>query len=339
MSQPRGLDLQRLRTFLDVHRPGLINGELKAQLIAGGRSNLTYDVTDGSGHWVIRRPPLGHVLATAHDMSREYRILTALQSSPVPVPLTIVVCEDNKVLGAPFYVMEKVAGIVYRRAAELDALGPERTQGICECMVDTLATLHALDPNLFGLNDFGQPEGFLRRQLARWRKQLDSSRSRELPGIEKLHAKLVDGMPAKSPAAIVHGDYRLDNLLIDDNDAVAAVLDWEMATLGDPFTDIALLMAYSRLPDVAGADVISDVTRANGYPTPEQLLERYHEHAPADIDNVGFYLAFAYFKLAVILEGIHFRYTQGKTLGAGFDRIGTAVVPLAAAGLAAFKGT
>ncbi|MCK8642339.1 phosphotransferase family protein [Mycobacterium colombiense] len=336
--EPPGLDLSRLRFYLDAHYPGLVNGELTARLIVGGRSNLTYDVTDGGAHWVVRRPPLAHVLATAHDMSREYRVMNALKPSRVPVPSTVVLCEDVQILGAPFYVMAKVRGVAYRRADELIRLGaPDRARAISERMVDTLADLHEVDPNAVGLHDFGRPAGFLERQVGRWRKQLDASRSRELPGIDELHARLAGGVPNQSPPAIVHGDYRLDNLLIDENDEITAVLDWEMATLGDPITDLALLVAYGRLSALEGAEAVADAARAPGFLTPDQTLQRYSARSGRNIGSIGFYLALAYFKLAVILEGIHFRFTQGKTVGAEFDRIGAVVEPLVAAGLAAFK--
>jgi aminoglycoside phosphotransferase (APT) family kinase protein len=221
-----GLDLADLHAFLDRERPGLVAGELRGEVIAGGRSNLTYDVTDGHSSWVVRRPPLGHVLATAHDMSREHRVISALEPTDVPVPRTYVLCEDPDVLGAPFYVMEKVGGTPYRRAAQLEAIGAERTGDICLRMVDILGTLHEVDPEKVGLGDFGRPEGFLDRQVRRWKKQLDSSRSRDLPGMDDLHARLEANVPEQQGPAIVHGDYRLDNLLVDDSDRVTAVLDW-----------------------------------------------------------------------------------------------------------------
>jgi aminoglycoside phosphotransferase (APT) family kinase protein len=332
-----GLDLADLRAYLDRERPGMVAGELSARLIAGGRSNLTYDVTDGHSAWVVRRPPLGHVLATAHDMGREHRVISALEDTAVPVPRTYLLCEDDAVLGAPFYVMEKVGGTPYRRAAQLEAIGAERTRDLCLRMVDVLATLHDVDPAAVGLGDFGRPEGFLARQVRRWKKQLDSSYSRELPGMEELHTRLESSVPEQQPAAIVHGDYRLDNLLVGDDDAITAVLDWEMATVGDPLTDVALLVVYRGVAkeDVAGA--VADAPTAPGFLTAEEMLGRYAERCGRDLSTMGFYVALAYFKLAVVLEGIHYRYTQGKTVGAGFEGVGRMVEPLVSAGLGSLK--
>ncbi|WP_199579528.1 phosphotransferase family protein, partial [Streptomyces sp. CRB46] len=250
---PPGLDLDRLRGLLDRERPGLVAGPLSGRLIEGGRSNLTYAVSDGTGSWVVRRPPLGHVLATAHDMKREHRVISALHPTDVPVPRPVLLCEDEEVLGAPFYVMEFVEGTPYRTAEQLATLGPERTRAAVLNLVDTLVGLHAVDPAEVGLGDFGRPEGFLDRQLRRWAKQLDASRNRDLAGIDELHATLGRELPRSPSPTVVHGDYRLDNVLIGgENDEIRAILDWEMSTLGDPLTDLGLLVMYSSplgMPD------------------------------------------------------------------------------------------
>ncbi|MFF9754011.1 phosphotransferase family protein [Streptomyces sp. NPDC014344] len=321
---PPGLDLDRLRELLERERPGLLGGPLSGRLIEGGRSNLTYTVTDGAATWVVRRPPLGHVLATAHDMKREYRVISALHPTEVPVPRPVLLCEDEEVLGAPFYVMEYVEGTPYRTAGQLAPLGPERTRKAVLNLVDTLVDLHAVDPAEAGLADFGRPEGFLDRQLRRWGKQLDASRSRELAGIDELHAALGRELPVSPAPTVVHGDYRLDNALISDDESVRAVLDWEMSTLGDPLTDLGLLVMYSSplgMPD----SPVSTTAEAPGHPTPAELIERYAARSGRDVSAVSWYTAFAWFKLAVILEGIHYRYTLGQTVGAGFDRIGDLV--------------
>ncbi|MBM9506125.1 phosphotransferase family protein [Actinacidiphila acididurans] len=322
---PPGLDLTRLRDHLDRERPGLVAGELRAALVEGGRSNLTYRVTDGTSQWVVRRPPLGHVLATAHDMAREHRVITALAPTPVPVPGTLLLCEDPEVLGAPFYVMEFMAGTPYRSEAQLREIGPEATRQAVLNLVDTLVDLHAVDPAAVGLGDFGRPEGFLDRQLRRWGKQLDASRSRELPGIDELHAALGRALPTSPAATVVHGDYRLDNVLMDGT-TLTAVLDWEMSTLGDPLADLGLLVMYS---DQRAGDGLPTPTTggAPGHPSSAEIVRRYAERSGRDVSAVDWYTAFAYFKLAVILEGIHYRWTLGQTLGPGFDRIGE-VVPV-----------
>ncbi|MEU0271559.1 phosphotransferase family protein [Streptomyces sp. NPDC006307] len=321
---PPGLDPEQLRGFLDRERPGLVSGPLSARIVEGGRSNLTYVVTDGTGRWVVRRPPLGHVLATAHDMKREHRVISALHPTPVPVPEPVVLCEDESVLGAPFYVMEFVTGTPYRTAEQLAPLGAERTRAALLGLVDTLVDLHAVEPEAVGLGDFGRPDGFLDRQLRRWGKQLDASRSRELPGIDELHATLGRWLPASPAATVVHGDYRLDNVLLGEDDRVNAVLDWEMSTLGDPLTDVGLLSMYSVRLDLPGSP-ISTTAAAPGHPSPGELIERYAERSGRDVSALPWYTAFAWFKLAVILEGIHYRYTLGQTVGAGFDRIGELV--------------
>ncbi|MEW2451479.1 phosphotransferase family protein [Streptomyces parvulus] len=322
---PPGLDLDRLRELLDRERPGLVTGPLSGRLIEGGRSNLTYAVTDGTARWVVRRPPLGHVLATAHDMRREHRVISALHPTNVPVPRPLLLCEDEEVLGAPFYVMEFVEGTPYRTAAQLAPLGPERTRAAVLNLVDTLVELHAVDPAEVGLGDFGRPEGFLDRQLRRWAKQLDASRNRDLPGIDELHATLGRELPRSPAPTVVHGDYRLDNVLIGgEDDTINAILDWEMSTLGDPLTDLGLLVMYSSplgMPD----SPVSTTAQAPGHPAPGELVERYAARSGRDVSSVAWYTAFAWFKLAVILEGIHYRYTLGQTVGRGFDRIGDLV--------------
>ncbi|MEU9522426.1 MULTISPECIES: phosphotransferase family protein [unclassified Streptomyces] len=322
---PPGLDLDRLRVLLDRERPGLVTGPLSGRLIEGGRSNLTYAVSDGAARWVVRRPPLGHVLATAHDMRREHRVISALHPTDVPVPRPVLLCEDDEVLGAPFYVMEFVEGTPYRTAEQLAPLGPERTRAAVLNLVDTLVGLHAVDPVEVGLADFGRPEGFLDRQLRRWAKQLDASRNRDLAGIDELHATLGRELPRSPAPTVVHGDYRLDNVLIGgEGDEIRAILDWEMSTLGDPLTDLGLLVMYSSplgMPD----SPVSTTAQAPGHPAPAELIERYAARSGRDVSTVAWYTAFAWFKLAVILEGIHYRYTLGQTVGRGFDRIGDLV--------------
>jgi len=335
MTDLPGLDLERFAAWFDAACPGEIGGPLQGRLIAGGRSNLTYEVSDGTRSWVVRRPPLGHVLATAHDMAREYRVITALRDTSVPVPLSYALCTDPDVLGAPFYVMSAVDGVAYRTADQLAAVGPARTQVIAERMVGTLALLHAVNPAEVGLADFGRPEGFLARQVRRWKKQLDASRSRPLPGIDELHDLLDANPPDGTAPTIVHGDYRLDNMLVGPDDKIAAVLDWEMATLGDPLTDVGLLIVYQRMDRLADGPMASD---APGYPPEGEILRLYAASSGRDLSDLGFYIALASFKSAVILEGIHYRYIHGQTVGEGFGEIGARVEPLVASGLAAIRG-
>jgi len=338
-----GLDLDAFRRWYDEQRPGEIDGDLSAEVIAGGKSNLTYTVTDGTSSWIVRRPPLGHVQATAHDMGREYTAMSALASTGVPVPLMYAHCADESVLGAPFYVMEKVDGVAIRTARELDARGADRTSAIAGRLVDVLATLHAVDPGQVGLGEFGRPHGFLERQVRRWGKQLEGSRTREYPDAEELHRLLTDQIPDEDPSVlgIVHGDYRLDNCLVGADDEIHAVVDWEMATLGDTRTDVALMLVYEALGASAAGELVSDVAKAQGWPGSAQQLAAYAAASgrqPGDLaSGMSWHMALAYFKLAVILEGIHYRFLQGQTVGEGFDRIGEGFDLIVAAGIDALK--
>ena len=337
MTELPGLDLTSFRRWYDGQRAGEIQGDLSAELIAGGKSNLTYTVTDGTSSWIVRRPPLGHVQATAHDMGREYTAMSALADTAVPVPQMLAHCTDDTVLGAPFYVMERVEGTAYRLASELDQLGAERTSAIAGRLVDVLAALHAVDPEQVGLGEFGRPHGFLERQVRRWGKQLEGSKTREHPDAEELHRRLSAGVEAaqsdSSALGIVHGDYRLDNCLVGTDDRIHAVIDWEMATLGDTRTDLALMMVYETLGRSEAGELVSDVAKAQGYPDNAQQLAAYSAASGSEPGDMGFHMALAYFKLAVILEGIHYRFLQGQTVGEGFDRIGEGFDLIVAAGL------
>ncbi|SFO55714.1 Predicted kinase, aminoglycoside phosphotransferase (APT) family [Actinomadura madurae] len=333
---PPGLDLERLARWLSDTLPSA-DGGLTATLIAGGKSNLTYVVADGDREWIVRRPPMGHVLPTAHDMAREYRVMSALKDTPVPVPRTYALCQDDSVIGAPFYVMERCAGTPYRRAVELAEHGRERTRTIATQLVDILAALHQVEPGEVGLDDFGKPAGFLTRQVHRWKKQLDASHHRDLPAVDELYARLAADVPPDSGTAVVHGDYRLDNVLVSSDDRATAVLDWEMATLGDPLTDLALMLVYHRLGEVLSGDGFSDAASAPGFLTEDEIIMRYADGSDRDLSRFGFYLGLATFKLAAILEGIHFRHLHGQTVGEGFDTIGDAIHPLLEGGLTAMK--
>ncbi|SDG67172.1 Predicted kinase, aminoglycoside phosphotransferase (APT) family [Lentzea fradiae] len=333
MTDLPGLDLRALATYLGT-------GPLTGELFRGGRSNLTYSVTDGTERWVLRRPPLGHVLATAHDMTREFRVISALAGTAVPVPRAHRLVEDTTVIGAPFYLMEHVPGAALRERSQCPWLTPDMATTLSGRLVDVLADLHTVDPASVGLADFGRPEGFLTRQVTRWGKQLDASRSRDLPGIDELRDTLAATVPVSGPPAIIHGDYRLDNALVTrDPLGISAVLDWEMATLGDPLADLGLLYVYwaglGAGPALGADPITGGVTSLPGFPTADELVARYGDRTGTDISGLGWYIAFGYFKLAVIVEGIHYRYASGKTVGAGFDQLGAFTVPLVRQGLAA----
>ncbi|HEX6337602.1 MAG TPA: phosphotransferase family protein [Jiangellaceae bacterium] len=331
-SDPPGLDLRRLRSYLDTACPGLVDGPLSAELIEGGRSNLTYVVRDESRSWVLRRPPLGHVLPTAHNMAREYRAISALAPTPVPVPEPIILCEDESVLGAPFYLMERVDGTVYRTAGQSARLAPEQATALAGSMMRVLADLHSIDPAAVGLADFGRPGGFLHRQLRRWHAQLDASHSRPIADIDELHAELTERVPGSPPPAIVHGDYRLDNLIVTSDLKIAAVVDWEMTTVGDPLTDLGVLVVYWDGLSALPGSVSEAVGPSSPFPRATALIDAYARHRDVDLSTLPWYVAFGYFKLAVITEGIHFRYVHGQTVGAGFESIGEYTATLARLG-------
>ncbi|HVV23594.1 MAG TPA: phosphotransferase family protein [Pseudonocardiaceae bacterium] len=340
MTELPGLDTDRLDAYLATALPGLVTGPLSAELVVGGRSNLTYYVTDGATRWVLRRPPLGHVLRTAHDMGREFRVLSALAKTTVPVPATIHLCADPEPIGAPFYLMEYVPGVVIRSKAVCeDTLTPAGTTAVVEQLVDVLAELHGVDADSVGLGDFGRPEGYLHRQVRRWRTQLDASRSRDVAGIDELHDRLAASVPVSRRTGLVHGDYRLDNVIVDPAAlAIAGVLDWEMATLGDPLADVGLFVVYTRARSPEDQLITGDVVASAGFPPSDTLVARYAERTGADLSDLAWYVGLACFKLAVVLEGIHYRFTQGKTVGAGFDEIGARVPGLVGEGLAALTG-
>lgn len=329
-----GLDLQRFGRWFADTSPEPIVGELRAELIAGGKSNLTYLLRDDTSSWVVRRPPLGHVQETAHDMGREFTVISALRPTGVPVPLTYALCTDHSVLGANFYVMEHVAGRAYRHAKELVPLGPATTTAVVDSMIDVLAALHAVNPKDVGLSSFGRPAGFVGRQVDRWGRQLDGSRSRDLPDADRLLRELAERAAGQGDggAAIVHGDFRLDNLLVR-NGSVRAVIDWEMATIGDPLTDLALLFVYHQLHRISDGAGVATASTAPGYPSIEHQLLRYQDASGRSVEDLSLHLGLAHLKLAVILEGIHYRHQQGKTVGDGFTDVGVSVRPLLAAGL------
>ncbi len=326
MSGPPGLDLVRLQRHLAAVLPHPPTGPLQADVIPGGRSNVTYRVSDGAGTWVVRRPPLGGVLATAHDVGREARVMTALGGTPVPVPPVLHLCEDSGVIGAPFVVMGFVEGVVLREQADLQRYPATALQRAGDLLVDTLLALHAVDPARVGLQSFGRPQGFLLRNVRRWATQWQSSRTRDLPVVDLVAARLERDVPTTQRVAVVHGDYRLDNVMFRaDLDEVAAVVDWELSTLGDPLADVGLLLTYTEVVDeVLGAG------RAPGLPTPAQVLDRYAAGSDLDVSGIAWYTAFGVFKLAVILEGVHARFQAGATVGSGFETMGRHVPRLAA---------
>jgi aminoglycoside phosphotransferase (APT) family kinase protein len=327
---PEGVDLDSLRGYFADHVAGADGRALAAELIAGGRSNLTYGITDGDHEWVLRRPPLGHVLPTAHDMAREYRVITALVETDVPVPRTYALCEDNDVNGAPFYVMERVHGRVLRTGEELASLTRDEAAACSRELVDVLARIHRVDYEAVGLGDFGHPDGFMERQLRRWGQQWERSKAEDLAAVDEVARRLRNALPESGPPTIVHGDYRLDNTMLATDDAgrVAAVLDWEMSTLGDPLADVGLFLLYwgqSEAQIIATGQAIDEQA---GFASRDEVVELYAKETGRDVDNLDFYVVFAFYKLAIIVEGIAARYRMGKTLGEGFEHMGQMVKSL-----------
>lgn len=334
MTNLEGLDLDALDAHLRAE--GLArSGELRAELISGGRSNLTFRVFDDSSTWVLRRPPLHGLTPSAHDMAREYRVVAALSGTAVPVARAVTMRNDDYVLGAPFQMVENVDGRVVRSAAELEQLGDAQViEGCVDALIRVLADLHAVDPYAVGLGDFGKADGYLERQVRRWGSQWDHV---QLPDdardadVKRLHSALAQQIPASPRASIVHGDYRIDNTILDAEDptVVRAVLDWELSTLGDPLSDAALMCVYRdpNFDDVLGmrAAWTSDLL-----PPADDLAQRYAVASGQELQNWDFYMALAYFKLAIIAAGIDFRGREGGEAPAA---VGEVVAPLIAEGL------
>ncbi len=339
MGEPQGIQLENVARFFAEHVPG---GDvpLRFELLAGGRSNVTYRVLGGDRSWVLRRPPLGHVLPTAHDMAREYRILAALADTEVPVPRPFALCEDPAVNEASFYVMEFRDGIVLEYdLPEGYATSEHERRRIGEALVDTLVALHAVDSQAVGLADFGRPAGYLERQLRRWSQQWQRSKTGELPVVEELLKRLPTALPVSPEPTIVHGDYRLGNMALaaDDPGRVVALFDWEMATLGDPLADLGYTLIYwSEARDPAGTGGVGSlprVTRARGFHTRAEIVEAYAKGSGRDVSAIDFYQVLALTKLAVIAEGIYARFLQGKTLGGDFEGMKRESQPIAARAL------
>jgi aminoglycoside phosphotransferase (APT) family kinase protein len=295
---------------------------VSVDLIAAGMSNLTYVVTPAGGSAedavILRRPPTGAVLATAHDMAREHRVISALGPTAVPVPRTLHLCTDESVLGAPFYVMERVVGLhVVREFPAGYADEPAQRRAIGERLVDVLADLHSVDYAAVGLGEFGRPEGFAARQVRRWTKQWEATRDRDRPGLDALAARLAETVPGGQRSSVVHGDYRLDNCLLDPDEPgrIKAVLDWEMSTLGDPLTDLGMMFVYWPEAGEERASMLSPVTTLEGFPTRREVAGRYAQRTGADLSDLNWYVAFAFFKFAAIVAGIVARSAAGAMAG------------------------
>jgi aminoglycoside phosphotransferase (APT) family kinase protein len=309
---PEGIDTAAVDAWFAGNVEGA-ESPLRYEKIAGGRSNLTYVVTDSAGsRWALRRPPLGKRLGSAHDMSREQRVVSALAPTPVPVPPVAGWCPDESVNEAPFYVMDFVEGPILRRRDDAEIFEPDQRRAIGERVVDTLVEIHALDPDEVGLGDLGKKTDYVARTLHRWHGQWEKSKTREIPLVDEVHGRLAKRIPEQGPATIVHGDYRLDNMILSDSGEIAAVVDWELCTLGDPLADVGLLLVYWAEEGDELLPLFEPATMAPGFPSREEVAARYGERSGRDLAEIDFYVALGYWKLAVILEGVFARFSAGQ---------------------------
>ena len=307
-----GIDQEKVTAWLVEHVAGL-QPPLAFSLIAGGHSNLTYRFVDQAGAaYVLRRPPLGNVLESAHDMGREHRIIAALQGSEVPVAPALGLCADAAVNGAPFYVMGYVEGAVLHDAEAAELLqAPDRHQ-LGLHVVDVLARLHGIDPDQVGLGDLGRKEAYLARQLKRWNRQWEASKTHEIPEMEETSRILAETMPEQVGAAIVHGDYRLGNMIVGGG-AIQAVLDWELCTLGDPLADVGYLLNSWIQPEEGVADPAPPTapTTVGGFPSREAISELYERRTGRSLKSINYYRAFSHWRLGAIGQGVYKRYLVG----------------------------
>jgi len=331
------LNLEALGSYLQAHFPGEA-ARLEVKQFPSGHSNLTYSAQLGGRELVLRRPPFGSKVKSAHDMGREFRVLSKLHGVYPPAPEVVLYCDDLTVLGAPFYLMKPIHGVIIRRSPPA---GLEFTPGIArllsESFVDNLAQLHSLDYNGIGLGDLGKPEGYLERQVRGWTERYYGSRTHEFPEVERIVSWMKERMPSASGATLVHNDYKYDNLVLDPNDItkIIGVLDWEMCTIGDPLSDLGTALAYWI--DAGDPEPLQRIrwgpTTQPGSMTRAQLIERYKEKAGRDVSQMDFYLAFARFKVAVIVQQIYYRYHHGLTKDERFAAMPAVVESLLRASL------
>lgn len=310
-----------------------------AELITGGKSNLTFFLTSDAGQLVVRRPPTGDLLPSAHDMGREAKVQRGLAATPVPVP-RIVLYDSGELIGIQCYVMEKIPGHIIRGQMPAGyAETPAERTAMGHAFIDTLAALHEVDYEAVGLADYGRPAGFMERQVRRWTGQWEASKDREVPDIDRLAQLLAERIPPQRRNSIAHGDFRTDNVVydLDDPGQINGVLDWELSALGDPLSDLGLVLLFWRQAGERQFDLIPGVSHLPGFPTRDQLLARYAEVSGADISDMGFYLAFAHFKFAVIAQGVFARSKAGAMGGQDFGDLADGIAHLGHQGLQLIK--
>jgi len=326
---PAGIDAARASAWLASALPEL-RPPLRFTRIGEGQSNLTYLVCDAAGgEVVVRRPPLGALLPSAHDMAREHRILAALAGAGAPVPRPLALCEDEAVIGAPFYAMSYARGSILRTIASAQELSPAARERAGRALARTLSDLHRIDLDAAGLGELRRPEPLASRQLRRWTRQWHASKTRELPLVDELAQTFAARMPPEPAATLVHGDYRLDNVVLGGDGAVVAVLDWELASTGDPLADVGLMLVYWAEQGAAARGprpfFREPVTELDGFPTAAAIAAEYAAASGRDIGELGLWVAFGYWKLAVILEGVYRRWLNDPANGAGAGEFGPAV--------------
>lgn len=339
MSTP-GIDDRRVATWLEQHT-GLAP-PLDFVRVGEGQSNLTFRVDDSAGRsLVLRRPPLGEILASAHDVAREFRVLTGLSAAGLPVPRPLAICEDGSVTGAPFYAMEHVAGDVLAKVETAERLRPEARAAVGVGLARTLAEFHAHDVDELGLGDFKRPESLVSRQLRRWHRQWEGSKTRELPLIDDLAARFAGQMPEEHEVVLVHGDYHLGNALVDVDGRILAILDWELCSTGDPLADVGLMVAYwGEFGTVAGREdglFREPIAALPGFPSATDLAREYADASGRPLDDLGYWVAFAYWKVAIIVEGVYRRWLNDPTNGSDAGTLQPAVARLAGLAEAAFE--
>jgi aminoglycoside phosphotransferase (APT) family kinase protein len=331
------LNLEALESYLQAHLPNE-RGPLDVKQFPSGHSNLTYSIQIGNRELVLRRPPFGSKVKSAHDMGREFRVLSKLHAVYPRAPEVVLYCDDASVLGAPFYVMRPIRGVIIRRNPPAGIeFTPENARRLSEAFVDNLARLHSLDYLSIGLGDLGKPEGYLERQVRGWTERYYGSRTHEFPEVERIMNWMNEHMPSTSATTLVHNDYKYDNLVLDPSDItkIIGVLDWEMCTIGDPLTDLGTALAYWVDPD--DPEPLQNIrwgpTTHPGSMTRAQIVERYAKKIGRNVSHVDFYLAFARFKVAVIVQQIYYRYHQGLTKDERFAAIPAVVEALLRASL------
>jgi aminoglycoside phosphotransferase (APT) family kinase protein len=319
VDQPRLADI--------VGKVGRSPGEIKVSVLSGGRSNLTFAITAGESELVARRRPLGTVAPGAHDMAREFRVLAALAETAVPVPRVYGFYEDESVMGAPFYLMDRVHGAVLDCRADVSGLSPRQCRELSSAAVEALAQLHAIDYESVGLGELGRPSGFVTRRLARWIQQWDRSPHRDFPLVDTLGERLQSQVPAQTDSTLVHGDFRLGNMMINLEEpvGVAALLDWEMSTLGDPYTDLAHMLVYWEPTRGRLTHPSQEMVQQPGFLTGGEIAEQYATTTGRNIGSLDFYLAFEHWRAAIIKEGIYTRYREAGAADSEMEALGASV--------------